>query len=69
MERAGARLEEPLEAVVVPLAALLLLGPPTISTFTLALLLGILAGTYSSIFNASPILVEWDARAAARKAR
>jgi preprotein translocase subunit SecF len=55
--------------VVVPLAALLLLGPPTISTFTLALLLGILAGTYSSIFNASQILVEWDARAAARKAR
>ena len=55
--------------VVVPLAALLLLGPPTISTFTLALLLGILAGTYSSIFNASQILVEWEARAAARRAR
>ena len=55
--------------VAVPLAALLLLGPPTITTFTLALLLGILAGTYSSIFNASQILVEWDARAAARKAR
>ena len=55
--------------VVVPLAALLLLGPPTITTFTLALLIGILAGTYSSIFNASQILVEWDARAAARKAR
>ncbi len=39
--------------VVVPLAALLILGPPTITTFTLALLIGILAGTYSSIFNAS----------------
>ncbi|HSI99067.1 MAG TPA: protein translocase subunit SecF [Patescibacteria group bacterium] len=55
--------------VVVPLAALLLLGPPTITTFTLALLSGILAGTYSSIFNASQILVEWDARATARRAR
>jgi len=55
--------------VVVPLAALLLLGPPTITTFTLALLIGILAGTYSSIFNASQILVEWHERAAARKAR
>jgi preprotein translocase subunit SecF len=55
--------------VVVPLAALLLLGPPTITTFTLALLIGILAGTYSSIFNASQILVEWDERAAARRAR
>jgi preprotein translocase SecF subunit len=55
--------------VVVPLAALLLLGPPTITTFTLALLLGILAGTYSSIFNAAQILVEWHERSAARKAR
>lgn len=55
--------------VVLPLAALLILGPPTITTFTLALLIGILAGTYSSIFNASQILVEWDARATARKAR
>jgi preprotein translocase subunit SecF len=55
--------------VIVPLTALLLLGPPTIATFTLALLIGVLAGTYSSIFNASQILVawhEWDAR---RKAR
>ena len=51
--------------VVVTLGALLLLGPPTIRTFTLALLLGIVSGTYSSIFNASQILVawnEWDAR-------
>jgi len=51
--------------VVVTLGALLLLGPPTIRTFTLALLLGVVSGTYSSIFNASQILVawnEWDAR-------
>ena len=51
--------------VVVTLAALLLLGPPTIRTFTLALLVGIVSGTYSSIFNASQLLVawyEWDAR-------
>jgi len=54
--------------VAVPLAALLLLGPQTITTFTLALLLGILAGTYSSIFNAAQILVEWEERAAARRA-
>ena len=55
--------------VVVTLGALLLLGPPTIRTFTLALLLGVVSGTYSSIFNASQILVawhEWDAR---RKSR
>jgi preprotein translocase subunit SecF len=58
--------------VVVPLAALLLLGPPTITTFTLALLIGILAGTYSSIFNASQILVawaEWDVKRKGRPAR
>jgi len=51
--------------VVVTLAALLLLGPASIRTFTLALLIGVVSGTYSSIFNASQILVawsEWDAR-------
>ena len=57
--------------VVVTLGALLLLGPPTIRTFTLALLLGVVSGTYSSIFNASQILVawhEWDGRRKARDA-
>lgn len=51
--------------VVVTLTALLLLGPSSIRTFTLALLIGVISGTYSSIFNASQILVawyEWDAR-------
>ncbi|MDQ2933940.1 MAG: protein translocase subunit SecF [Chloroflexota bacterium] len=51
--------------VVVTLTALLLLGPATIRTFTLALLLGVVSGTYSSIFNASQLLVlwyEWDAK-------
>jgi preprotein translocase subunit SecF len=58
--------------VVVTLGALLLLGPPTIRTFTLALLLGVVSGTYSSIFNASQILVawhEWDAKRKGRPAR
>ena len=58
--------------VVVTLGALLLLGPPTIRTFTLALLLGVVSGTYSSIFNASQILVawhEWDAKRRRRPAR
>ena len=55
--------------VVVTLGALLLLGPPTIQTFTLALLLGVVSGTYSSIFNASQILVAWDEWDRNRKAR
>jgi preprotein translocase subunit SecF len=51
--------------VIVTLTALLLLGPVSIRTFTLALLIGVISGTYSSIFNASQLLVawyEWDAR-------
>jgi preprotein translocase subunit SecF len=55
--------------VVVPLAALILLGPATIRTFALALLLGVVSGTYSSIFNASQILVAWHEWAAKRKVR
>lgn len=54
--------------VVVTLGALLLLGPPTIRTFALALLLGVVSGTYSSIFNASQILVEWHERSEKRRA-
>jgi preprotein translocase subunit SecF len=55
--------------VIVTLTALLLLGPATIRTFTLALLIGILSGTYSSIFNASQLLVAWHEWDAERKAR
>ena len=55
--------------VVVTLAALYLLGPITIRTFTLALLIGVISGTYSSIFNASQLLVAWYEWDANRKAR
>ena len=55
--------------VVVTLGALLLLGPPTIRVFALALLLGVVSGTYSSIFNASQILVAWDEWSRRRRSR
>jgi preprotein translocase SecF subunit len=55
--------------VVATTSALLLLGPVTIQTFTLALLIGIVSGTYSSIFNASQLLVTWDEWSNRRKAR
>jgi preprotein translocase subunit SecF len=55
--------------VLATLFALLLLGPPTIRTFTLALVLGVVSGTYSSIFNASQLLVAWYEWDAKRKAR
>ena len=50
-----------LTAVFV-LLALFLFGGETIKTFVLALLIGIISGTYSSIFNAAPILVIWENR-------
>jgi preprotein translocase SecF subunit len=53
--------------VVVTLAALLLLGPATIRTFTLALMIGVISGTYSSIFNASQLLAAWYEWDGARK--
>ncbi len=46
--------------VVVTLSALLLFGGAAIRYFVLALLIGIVSGTYSSIFNASPLLVVWQ---------
>ena len=45
--------------VVLTLLALYLFGGAAISNFVLALLIGIISGTYSSIFVASPLLVDW----------
>ena len=53
--------------VIVTLSALLLLGPVSIRTFALALLIGIISGTYSSIFNASQVLVVWEEWSARRR--
>lgn len=44
------------------LLAILLLGGGSIFSFTLALLIGVFIGTYSSIFLASPLLVLWESR-------
>jgi preprotein translocase subunit SecF len=53
--------------VVLVLLALLLFGGETIRWFVIALLVGIVSGTYSSIFNASPLLVVWEEWAEKRK--
>jgi len=42
-----------------PLIAIFFLGGETLKYFALTLILGIIAGTYSSIFLATPILVSW----------
>lgn len=46
--------------VLFVLLALLLFGGETIRYFVLALFIGVMTGTYSSIFVASPILVLWQ---------
>ncbi len=46
--------------VLLTLSALTLFGGESIREFTLALLIGIASGTYSSIFNASMILTVWE---------
>lgn len=42
------------------LFTLLLFGGETTKWFVIALIIGILSGTFSSIFNAAPLLVLWD---------
>ena len=46
--------------VVLTLTTLLLFGGSATQEFVLALLIGIISGTYSSIFNAAPLLVVWQ---------
>lgn len=46
--------------VLLTLAALALFGGSTIRGFVVVLIVGITAGTYSSIFNASQLLVVWE---------
>jgi len=46
--------------VLLTLFSLALFGGITIRHFVVILLVGIFSGTYSSIFNASPILVVWE---------
>lgn len=46
--------------VILTLLALFLIGGQSIKPFILALLIGVTTGTYSSIFNATPLLVLWQ---------
>jgi preprotein translocase subunit SecF len=50
-----------LNAIFV-LIALLIFGGATMKQFVAVLLVGLLSGTYSSIFNAVPLLVVWETR-------
>lgn len=44
---------------VLPVLAIYFFGGSILSDFALALFIGMVAGTYSSIFIASPLLVDW----------
>jgi SecD/SecF fusion protein len=46
----------------LPIAALLVFGGDTLKDFAFALLVGVISGTYSSIFIASPVLTHWKER-------
>ncbi len=46
--------------VIIVLAALYVMGPAATKYFALTLIVGMIAGTYSSIFLASPLLVVWQ---------
>src|SRR5215208_6206912 len=48
--------------VLMPVGSLLLFGGTTLKDFAFALMVGVLSGAYSSIFIATPVLVEWKER-------
>ncbi|MFN2616560.1 MAG: protein translocase subunit SecD [Thermoleophilaceae bacterium] len=49
-------------SALLPIGALLFFGGETLKDFAFALLVGVASGAYSSIFIATPVLVEWKER-------
>jgi preprotein translocase subunit SecF len=54
---------------LIVITALFILGGGVIHDFAFALLVGVVVGTYSSIFVASPILIAWQTRFASPQVR
>jgi preprotein translocase subunit SecF len=48
--------------ILFPLFFIFFMGGDTLKYFALAIILGLVAGLYSSLFLAGPILVSWDSR-------
>jgi preprotein translocase subunit SecF len=46
--------------VIIMLVSLFILGPESTKDFSLTLIVGMIAGTYSSVFLASPLLVQFE---------
>jgi preprotein translocase SecF subunit len=53
--------------VMLTVLVLFLYGGDVVHGFSLVMILGVIVGTYSSIFVASPVVVEWNLRAPARR--
>jgi SecD/SecF fusion protein len=53
----------------LPVLALMLFGGETLKDFAFALLVGVISGTYSSVFIASPVLTHWKEREPVYEAR
>ena len=71
LQTVGRSLNTSLTTVLV-LTALLLFGSDATRAFVFAMVIGIISGTYSSIFNASALLVDWhliDERAPSARVR
>jgi SecD/SecF fusion protein len=56
-------------STVFLIAVILILGGDTLSDFAFAMMVGVLSGTYSSIFIATPVLIAWKEREPAYQAR
>ena len=52
---------------LIVVVSLFVYGGPVINDFSFALLIGVLVGTYSSLFVASPIVYVWQVRDAAKR--
>ncbi len=52
--------------VLIVVVILFLFGGEVLRDFALAMIMGVVIGTYSSVFVASPIVVEWEARSPRR---
>jgi SecD/SecF fusion protein len=48
--------------ILLPLLAILIFGGPTLKDFAFALTIGVITGTYSSFFVATPLAVLWKER-------
>lgn len=65
LETIGRSLTTQLSAIFI-MVAILLFGGATIRQFIAVMLIGLISGTYSSIFNAVPLLVTWEGWASKR---